>query len=78
MIDAKKFTEDTGKSGNGTRRSGIHGNLERGDTGRFMIGDTDRSTKDTRGDSERSRRHTWMTRRYRKIWNTGRTWEHRE
>jgi hypothetical protein len=28
-------------------------------------------TKDTRGDSERSRRHTWMTRRYRKIWKKG-------
>jgi hypothetical protein len=51
---------------------------ERGDTGRFVIGDTERSTKDTRGDSERSWRHTWKTRRYRKIWNTGRTWEHRE
>jgi hypothetical protein len=36
MCDAKRFTEDTGKSGGGTGRSGIHGNSERGDTGRFV------------------------------------------
>jgi hypothetical protein len=39
MIDAKKFTEDTGKSGDGTRRSGIHGNSG---TGRY------RKIRDTR------------------------------
>jgi hypothetical protein len=31
-----------------------------------VIGDTERSTKDTRGDSKRSRRHTWTTRRDRR------------
>jgi hypothetical protein len=36
MCDAKRFTEHTGKSGGGTGRSGIHGNSERGDTGRFV------------------------------------------
>jgi hypothetical protein len=66
MGDAKRFTEDIWKSGGGTGRSGIHGNSERVDTGGFVIGDTERSTKDTRGDSKRSRRHTWTTRRDRR------------
>jgi hypothetical protein len=54
MSDAKRFTEDTGKFGGGTGRSGIqgeHGNVQKegggGDTGRFGMGDAERFKGDT-------------------------------